>query len=122
MNAVVVNGMIYSLSLRCSSADVPALGFHAGLRRTGFGGKGRARNQHGGLRQRPVRRASSTYMGMHGSLGNQARSSSSEVPNGRQADHGGGKAANQNVKGVGVGGVHEILHQHEENLMRLPDS
>ena len=61
-------------------------------------------------------------MGMHGSLGNQARSSSSEEPNGRQADHGGGKAANQNVQGVGVGGVHEILHQHEENLMRLPDS
>ena len=47
-------------------------------------------------------------------LGNQARSSicgSGEVPNGRKADQSAGKTANQNVKGVAVGGIHEILHQ-----------
>ena len=41
MKAVVVNGMVYSLSLRCSFARA-CLGGPAGLRRTGFGGKGRA--------------------------------------------------------------------------------
>ena len=43
MKAVVVNGMVYSLSLRCSFARA-CVGIPAGLRRTGFGGKGRARN------------------------------------------------------------------------------
>ena len=46
-------------------------------------------------------------------LGNQARSSvcgSGEVPNGRKADQSAGKTANQNVEGVAVGGIHEILH------------
>ena len=45
-----------------------------------------------------------------------------EVPNGRQTDHGSGKAVDQNVKGVGVGVGHSILHQHEENVVTLSDS
>ena len=55
-------------------------------------------------------------------LGNKARSVSGcgEVPNCRKADQSTGKAANQHIKGVAVV-VHEILHQHEENLVRLSD-
>ena len=45
-----------------------------------------------------------------------------EVPNGRQTDHGSGKAVDQNVKGVGVGVGHSILHQHEENVVTLSDT
>ena len=66
MNAVVVNSMVYFLSLRCSFAR-GCLEISAGLQRTGFGGKGRARNQHGGLRQRPVQRASCHIDGDAGS-------------------------------------------------------
>ena len=39
MNAVVVNSMVYSLSLRCSFARA-CLGIPAGLRRTGLGERG----------------------------------------------------------------------------------
>jgi hypothetical protein len=56
-------------------------------------------------------------------LGDQTRRSvGGEIPNCRKADHGSGKAANQNVKGVGVGVGHSILHQHEENCKAAPNS
>ena len=54
-------------------------------------------------------------------LGNQARRvSGGAVPNKRQADHGSQKAGDQNVQGVGIGVVHNILHQHEENVSARP--
>ena len=66
MNAVVVNSMVYSPSLRCSFAraylGIPGRAAEDWI----WGEGGRARNQHGGLRQRPVQRASFTYMAMQG--------------------------------------------------------
>ena len=42
------------------------------------------------------------------------------MPNRQDADHGADKAANQNVKGASFGGIHEILHQNDVNLARVP--
>jgi hypothetical protein len=63
MKAVVLNSMRYSLSFRCSFARAP---WFRRAAEDWIWGKGRARNQHGGLRLRPVRRASITQMGMQG--------------------------------------------------------
>ena len=64
MKAVVLNSMGYSLSLRCSFARACLVIGGGGL---DLGEKGRARNQHGGLRQRPVQRASCHIDGDAGS-------------------------------------------------------
>ena len=42
------------------------------------------------------------------------------MPNRQDTERGAGKAANQNVKGASFGGIHEILHQNDVNLARVP--